>query len=309
MNANGDMFEKAYYLPWGGERGNTSITSTDYGYTGQMREGDIYDYGARWNDPTIGRFMQADTIVPLQVQGTQAFDRYAYVNNNPMKYVDPSGNLAITTAILIGSAVVGGLASYGWQVYQNTEYGLDFKEALTTDINIEQIVGTAITTAFVASIGIDVVSIASGIVAAFKAVCADGDCTNEVDPIIGGMQQGIQNINSTKETAVKTYWPSNNGFLGKPTVTTVEPGTIIERIGSFSGRYAAPLGTPIWQKSLPPAMELGQLTKFEVLKPIENVLTGITAPAFGRIGGGTQFLFENSIQHYINNGFIKLLQR
>jgi hypothetical protein len=38
--------------------------------------------------------MQADTIVPLQVQGTQAFDRYAYVNNNPLRFTDPSGNRA-----------------------------------------------------------------------------------------------------------------------------------------------------------------------------------------------------------------------
>ena len=101
VRADGTIAEKAYYLPWGGERGNTSITSTDYGYTGQMREGDIYYYGARWPqvpeaqskgfDPTIGRFLQADTIVPLQVQGTQAFDRYAYVNNNPLRYTDPTG--------------------------------------------------------------------------------------------------------------------------------------------------------------------------------------------------------------------------
>ena len=92
MKANGELVEKAYYLPWGGTRGEEAITSTDYGYTGQMREGDIYYYGARWYDPSIGRFMQADTIVPLQVQGTQAFDRYAYVNNNPLRYTDPSGH-------------------------------------------------------------------------------------------------------------------------------------------------------------------------------------------------------------------------
>ena len=34
--------------------------------------------------------MQADTIVP-PTQGTQGFDRYAYVNNNPLRYIDPSG--------------------------------------------------------------------------------------------------------------------------------------------------------------------------------------------------------------------------
>lgn len=37
--------------------------------------------------------MQADTLVPGH-QGTQAFDRYAYVNNNPMRYLDLTGNYA-----------------------------------------------------------------------------------------------------------------------------------------------------------------------------------------------------------------------
>jgi hypothetical protein len=43
-------------------------------------------------DPQLGRFAQADSIIPLQTQGTQAWDRYAYVNNNPLRYTDPSGH-------------------------------------------------------------------------------------------------------------------------------------------------------------------------------------------------------------------------
>jgi hypothetical protein len=37
----------------------------------------------------LGRFAQADTIVP---GGAQGWDRYAYVSNSPMMYVDPSGH-------------------------------------------------------------------------------------------------------------------------------------------------------------------------------------------------------------------------
>ena len=91
VDESGQVVEEGYYLPWGGERGNQEIELTDYGYTGQMQEGDIYFYNARYYDPAIGRFMQADTIVP-PTQGTQAFDRYAYVNNNPLRYADPSGH-------------------------------------------------------------------------------------------------------------------------------------------------------------------------------------------------------------------------
>ena len=48
-------------------------------------------YNARWYDPAIGRFAQADTMIPGGVQG---LDRYAYTNNNPIKYVDPTGHTA-----------------------------------------------------------------------------------------------------------------------------------------------------------------------------------------------------------------------
>ena len=89
-DASGSLVSRTLYEPWGEVRYTQGTSPTDYGYTGQRQEGDIYFYNARYYDPTIGRFMQADTIVP-PTQGTQGFDRFAYVNNNPLKYVDPTG--------------------------------------------------------------------------------------------------------------------------------------------------------------------------------------------------------------------------
>jgi hypothetical protein len=43
-------------------------------------------------DPYLNRFTQPDSIVPLASQGTQALDRYAYANNNPVRYNDPTGH-------------------------------------------------------------------------------------------------------------------------------------------------------------------------------------------------------------------------
>ena len=46
-------------------------------------------YQSRFYDPALGRFTQADSIVPGGVQG---LDRYAYVGNSPLVYIDPSGH-------------------------------------------------------------------------------------------------------------------------------------------------------------------------------------------------------------------------
>src|SRR4030065_178356 len=48
-------------------------------------------YGARWYDPVVGRFLQADTIVPSP-GNPQSLNRYSYVLNNPLRYKDPSGH-------------------------------------------------------------------------------------------------------------------------------------------------------------------------------------------------------------------------
>ncbi len=48
-------------------------------------------YVARFYDPALGRFSQADTLVP-GAGNPLAFDRYAYTFGNPLRYVDPSGH-------------------------------------------------------------------------------------------------------------------------------------------------------------------------------------------------------------------------
>ncbi|MGB4595992.1 MAG: RHS repeat-associated core domain-containing protein [Anaerolineaceae bacterium] len=64
---NGMLISRNLYHPWGTTRYSQGTTPTDYAYTGQMQEGDIYYYGARWYDPALGRFLQPDTLVPTRV--------------------------------------------------------------------------------------------------------------------------------------------------------------------------------------------------------------------------------------------------
>ncbi len=126
VDRSGNLTSSSSYHSWGTAHQNSSSSPTDYGYTGQMQVGDFYYYNARWYDPMIGRFMQADTIVPPH-QGTQGFDRYAYVNNNPLRYTDPSGHWFRNTNLLMHDGG-GGIGSR--QVYQSSDPSNNSEEIL-----------------------------------------------------------------------------------------------------------------------------------------------------------------------------------
>ncbi len=95
-NYAGTLYAGQGYKAWGEQRYSTGITPlpTTFRYTGQRKSASfgLYYYGARWYDPALGRFVQADTVIPEASQGVQAWDRYAGMNNNPVRYIDPHGN-------------------------------------------------------------------------------------------------------------------------------------------------------------------------------------------------------------------------
>ncbi len=87
------MISETKYKAWGETRYSSGTNPTDYTYTGQYSYTDDFGlmfYNARWYDPSLGRFAQADTIVP---GGSQGLDRYSYTFNNPIRYTDPSGHV------------------------------------------------------------------------------------------------------------------------------------------------------------------------------------------------------------------------
>ena len=65
---------------------------TDRGYTFQEQLDNVglIHMNGRVYDPSIGRFISADPTVPDPLY-SQSFNRYSYVYNNPLVYIDPSG--------------------------------------------------------------------------------------------------------------------------------------------------------------------------------------------------------------------------
>lgn len=103
-NASGTTVGEDRFYPFGETRFTTGTMYTDKLFTGQreMRRPEpvegaelgIYHYGARFYSPALGRFISADTIVP-GAANPQNLNRFSYVLNNPVKYIDPSGHRPI----------------------------------------------------------------------------------------------------------------------------------------------------------------------------------------------------------------------
>ena len=98
---SGAVVRRITYGVWGTLRSNVPVPGTASldsaeKYTGQRydEETSLYYYGARYYDPGLGRFIGADAVIASQYR-TSALHPYAYVESNPVNYVDPSGNLAV----------------------------------------------------------------------------------------------------------------------------------------------------------------------------------------------------------------------
>ena len=105
----GAVSEKCTSLPWGD---NLQCSSTDISplhFTGKERDsesGNDY-FGARYNSPSLGRFMSPDPDNAGAVyRFPQTWNAYPYVLNNPLNATDPAGlDCVYTKTVESGSAL------------------------------------------------------------------------------------------------------------------------------------------------------------------------------------------------------------
>ena len=99
-----EILQENQYYPFGMSMEGpwmNDITASDkpYQYNGKELEsfGGLgwYDYGARYYDPSVGRWTGVDPIVE---NGPQ-FSPYIYTFNNPIKYIDPDGKWPTTKVV------------------------------------------------------------------------------------------------------------------------------------------------------------------------------------------------------------------
>ena len=144
IDGNGVLREERSFDAWGNLRDPRTLEVYDIehqpklffgrGFTGHehLQEAGLINMNARLYDPVLGRFLSPDPYVQ-NVDFSQNYNRYSYCLNNPLKYVDPDGELWWLIPVTIG-AYLGGSSANGnfnplkwdynnWQTYAGIGVG------------------------------------------------------------------------------------------------------------------------------------------------------------------------------------------
>lgn len=103
----GTLLQKTHYYPFGMAFAETTGEQEQpFKYNGKELDREMqlntYDYAARYMDPAIGRF----TSIDPHAENYYSTSPYAYVMNNPLKYIDPDGRKVVMTVALKGGKTV-----------------------------------------------------------------------------------------------------------------------------------------------------------------------------------------------------------
>ena len=100
-------------------------------------------------------------------------------------------------------------------------------------------------------------------------------------------------------------WPDNAGFTSSAG-QTIQPGTIVDRFGSETGRFLGQPGATVSQRGMAQGADAMPYTQYRVLKPLDaQVGPAAAVPSFGASGGATQYLPGRTIKQLLDDGFLE----
>jgi len=140
VNESGDLCWSEDYTPYGDKNVNDDVVNVtgcgvvgeERGFTGHTEDvnSDLVYMQQRYYDPSIGRFLSIDPM-GADPGNPKTYNRYAYANNNPYKYVDPDGELPVL-AYIAYAGVTAALAAYdSYSAYQEGGVGAFASQAAT----------------------------------------------------------------------------------------------------------------------------------------------------------------------------------
>jgi hypothetical protein len=105
-------------------------------------------------------------------------------------------------------------------------------------------------------------------------------------------------------------WPPNSGGYAPTYGVGLDVGMRIDRYGYPGGKFVSPLGETFESRALPPLYETTKpYFQYEVVQPITDVTQAKALPWFGQRGMGTQYQLSNSVQWYLDNGYLKVIPK
>ena len=89
---NGTVVAKYDYLPFGSIASKFGTKTTDIQFTGHRAdaENELIYMNARYYDSQLGRFLLHNSVIP-DLEQPQMLNRFSYVINDPLGYVDLNG--------------------------------------------------------------------------------------------------------------------------------------------------------------------------------------------------------------------------
>jgi hypothetical protein len=136
----------------------------------------------------LGRWIQ-----PEAAQGVQAWDRYAYVNNSPVNFNDPSGHCLVLCTAIIGGAIGAIVGAVGYTAYAAVT-GTEFN----TGHMLMAAGGGAIAGAVIGS-GVGLVAAATAATTATTAVpSVEQAIQNGLSAVQNGVGQGYNSFEAFK---------------------------------------------------------------------------------------------------------------
>ena len=146
-NENGTKLVSYTYDAWGkvtttyhNSGAYTAAQYNSFRYRGYYYDTELgfYYLNSRYYDPETSRVISADTYLGANAD-INSYNQFAYCSNNPIRYIDPSGEFILS--LVIACAIVGVAAGFGITAY--TDY-VDDGEVFNGSVGVEDYVANTI---------------------------------------------------------------------------------------------------------------------------------------------------------------------
>jgi RHS repeat-associated protein len=228
-DAVGGIVYVSNYEPFGvgcGEDGGE-----DYRYTGKHEDTTgLYYFGARYYDPTTGRFITRDTVFG-KLTDPQSQNRYVYCLNNPNKYVDLDGKIALQIGVDYSIGAGWGFSGSGGLI-------ITHGKAEGWDIGIYGSSGTGGFIGGGGGLGLEIVITPStNTIEDAKGESLDITIEGAKGPFRGGAGVSIPIIN--KDTGELDSNINNYGIIINPAIGAgIEAGIAIQKTKTYAYSYS-----------------------------------------------------------------------